>query len=81
VTSPIAYARVISITVDALAQTIDLGIGIYASAVARNSDALPFDTFHAWPNYGAFLGHPIDVRAATYVYLKQLPQFTFSADV
>lgn len=82
VTASAAYARVVSIHVDANAQTIDLAVGLYATALARNTlDAPPFTVFHAWPDYAEFLGTPVDVRAAAYAFLKTLPPFAQSADV
>lgn len=70
------------IHVDADAQTIDLAVGLYATALARNTlGAPPFTIYHAWPSYAEFLGTPVDVRAAAYAFLKTLSPFAQSADV
>lgn len=82
VTASAAYARVVYIHVDADAMTIDLAVGLYATALARNTlGAPPFTIYHAWPPYLEFLGTPVDVRSAAYAYLQTLPEFAQSADV
>lgn len=77
-----AYVRVVDIHVDAIAQTIDLTVGLYASAAAQAAGAKPFaPLFHAWPLYASFLGESVDVRAAAYGYIKTLPGFADATDV
>lgn len=72
----------IGINVDCIAQTIDLTIGMYATEAAYNTpNTLPFDTYHAWPNYAALLGQPVDVRAASYEFLMTLPIFMTAINV
>jgi hypothetical protein len=67
VTAPTAYARVTSIHVDAINTTVDISVGLYATAAARTDGKAPFSTYHAWPDYNALLGQAVDVRAAAYV--------------
>jgi hypothetical protein len=77
-----AYARVVSISVDSLTHVIDLGVGLYASDAAYHTPGTqPFDIYHAWPDYATFLGVSVDVRTASYEYLKTLPAFSGAVDV
>ncbi len=80
VSAPTAYARVVSIVVDAVYLTVDLGIGLYATAAAREAGAPPFSMYHAWPDYESLLGTTVDVRAASYAFLKTLDAFAGAVD-
>jgi hypothetical protein len=80
VTLPAAYARLVGINVDVIAQTVDLSVGIYADEAARVKGAAPDDVYHAWPDFAAMLGLPVDVRAASYAMLKTLPAFAGATD-
>jgi hypothetical protein len=81
VTAASAYARIVGINVDAISQTIDLTVGVYATAAARTAGSLPFGTYHAWPDYATFLNQTVNVRAAAYNFLKSLTPFYGATDV
>ena len=82
VQAPATYARIIALTIDGIAQTVDVTIGLYVTAAARTAGAAPFDIFHAWPPYAQFLGQTVDVRAAAYGWLKaNVPAFSGALDV
>jgi hypothetical protein len=82
VQAPTAYARIITMHIDAIAQTVDLTVGLYVTAAARTAGAAPYDIFHAWPPYIQFLGQPIDVRAAAYNWLvANVPAFAGAISV
>ncbi len=81
VSAPVAYAKIISIHVDAVYETVNLEVGIYANGFAQQTGAPPFSRFHGWPDYASLLGQTIDVRAAAYTYLKSLTEFSGAVDV
>lgn len=77
---PTAYAKIVSIHVDAVAETVDILVGLYVTALARQDGSMPFGQYHAWPDYDTLLGQTIDVRAAAYGFLKTLDAFTGAID-
>jgi hypothetical protein len=81
VMAPNAYAKVIGIQVDAIQQTVDVTVGLFVSQVAYNLNAVPFSMFHFQPAYATLLGQTVDVRAACYTYMLQLPQFAGAISV
>jgi hypothetical protein len=81
ITLPTAYCRILTILIDAVAQTIDVQIGIYATAAARTAGGTPLMTYHAFPPFNAIMSGPIDIPVASYNYVKTLSIFTGAVDV
>lgn len=78
---PTAYVRILSITIDAITQTVDVSLGIYATAAARTAGGTPLMNYHAWPPFSAIMNGPIDIPVAAYNYVKALPVFSGASDV
>lgn len=81
ITLPTAYVRILSITIDAVSTTIDVSLGIYATAAARTAGGTPLINYHAWPPFAAIMSGPIDIPVASYNYVKTLPIFAGAVDV
>jgi len=78
---PTAYVKVLGILIDALALTIEVRLGIYATAAARTAGGAPLLRYSAWPPFSAITGGPIDIVVASYNYVKTLPIFAGAVDV
>lgn len=78
---PTAYVRILSINIDAVAQTITVTLGIYASASARQAGGTPLVMYWAWPPFSSIMNGPVDIPVAAYNYVKTLPVFAGAVDV
>lgn len=81
VTLPTAYVRILAIVIDAVATTIEVRLGIYATAAARTIGGTPLLSYSAWPPFSAIMNGPVDIPVASYAYVKTLPVFTGAVDV
>lgn len=78
---PTAYALIQSITIDAIAQTIDVAIAVYATAAARTAGGTPLLIYHAWPPFASIMSGPVNIPVAAYTYVKSLAIFSGAVDV
>lgn len=81
VVAPAAYARILSLHIAAVEQTIDVVIGLYVDAAARQAGGTPLAIFHGWPPFAAVMNGPVTIQAAVYQFAKTLPLFAAATDV
>jgi len=81
VVAPTCYARLLSLHIDALTQTIDVAVGLYLDAAARTAGGTPLAIYHAWPPFAAIMGGPVNIPVAAYNFVKTQPGFTSATDV
>jgi hypothetical protein len=83
--APKAYARIVKVDYDVLANRVDVFVNIYADEAARNTGKSPIDG-------GVFSGVPGEtmpsldgtvpgLRAAVYEWLKTQPKFAGATDL
>lgn len=78
---PTAYVRILGIYIDAVATTIEVRLGIYATAAARAIGGVPILSYSAWPPFSAIMNGPVDIPVSAYGYVKTLPIFAGAVDV
>lgn len=76
-----AYARILTVYIDALALTVDITVGFYITQAARAAGANPLAVSHLNPPFNALMNGPVDIPVAVYNYLKTLALFSGAIDV
>jgi NAD-dependent oxidoreductase involved in siderophore biosynthesis len=77
------YAKILYINIDAVANLVDIAVGLYVTAAAKAAGGTPLATMHFWPpiNQVATVPIPVDIQTSLYTYLKTQATFTGALDV
>jgi hypothetical protein len=85
VAAPTAYARIMTLTFDAVSGAVSVAVNIYYDEAARDQELVPVEgqVFTGIPgvNMPSIDGSIPGVRAAMYMWLKTLPYFAGAVDV